>query len=173
MKIKSWVGFLPLLLFSAVFCNFTAPLTPTQTALNPVDIQVTATLVIPSATSGPASGSIAGHLSYPSEVIPELRVVAFDAVDVTKFYFVDTVQNQSTYRIDSIPAGTYHVVAYVLDPASKIAGGYSQAVPCGLQVGCNDHTLMDVVVVEAQVTENINPGDWYATEGAFPPRPGP
>jgi len=173
MKIKHWIGFLPLLLFSTVFCNFSAPPAPTQTLQRPAAGQATATVEAPRATPLPAVGSIAGHLSYPSEVIPELRVVAFDTADATKFYFVDTVQNQNTYRIDAIPTGTYHVVAYVLDPASKIAGGYSQAVPCGLQFGCNDHTLMDVVVVEAQVTENINPGDWYAPEGAFPPRPGP
>ncbi|MEW5872551.1 MAG: carboxypeptidase-like regulatory domain-containing protein [Chloroflexota bacterium] len=114
------------------------------------------------------SGSISGSLSFPSEGIPPLRVVAFN-IGTGEYYFVTTVQNQGTYIIENLTAGVYHVVAYVLD--GSYAGGYSQAVPCGLSVNCADHSLIDVTVNPDQETTNINPADWYAPPGSFPPAP--
>jgi hypothetical protein len=130
------------------------------------------TVSIVTATPAPGRTAIAGTLSYPSEFIPELRVVAFD-IATGKTYFIDTVQNQSSYRIQDLPAGVYHVVAYLLDPASTLAAGYTRAVPCGLLASCSDHTLIDVVVKAGLLVENIDPGDWYAPVGSFPVRPGP
>ena len=172
MKIKSWIAFIPLF-FAAVSCSLAVSPTAAPALPVPSTVQPAFTLTAPGETAAPAVGAIAGHLSYPSEAIPELRVAAFEAADPGQYYFVDTVPNQNTYRIDGVPAGTYHVVAYVLDPAYDIAGGYSRAVPCGLQSSCDDHSLLEVVVRAGQVTENINPGDWYAPKGAFPPQPGP
>jgi hypothetical protein len=113
-------------------------------------------------------GSISGRLSYPSDFIPPLRVVAFE-VGGYNYRFVDTVQNQNSYHITGLRPGVYHVVAYVMD--GSLAGGYTQAVPCGLAVGCNDHSLIDVTVEARMDTPSINPADWYAPEGAFPPMP--
>jgi hypothetical protein len=126
-----------------------------------------------SATVTPASpsseaGSISGHLSYPSEFIPPLRVVAFNLFDQS-YRYVDTLQNQSTYQIAGLAPGKYHVVAYVA--GGGLAGGYSQMVPCGLSANCSDHSLIDVVVLAGADTPNIDPGDWYAPENAFPPMP--
>jgi hypothetical protein len=113
-------------------------------------------------------GSISGRLSYPSEFIPPQRVVAFQ-VNGYNYRFVDTMQNQNIYHITGLPPGVYHVVAYVMD--GSFAGGYTQAVPCGLSVGCVDHSLIDVTVEAGKDTPYINPGDWYAPEGSFPPMP--
>ena len=111
-------------------------------------------------------GSISGTLSYPSELIPAQVIVAFD--QVTSDYFkITTIQGQGTYQMDNIPPGTYHIVAYV----NGMAAGYSQAVPCGLRVDCTDHTLIDVVVISGNRTGNIDPNDWYAPPGTFPPKP--
>ena len=129
------------------------------------------TVSIVTATAASDGTVITGTLSYPSEFIPELRVVAFNTA-TGKYYFVDTVQNQSSYRIEEIPGGVYHVVAYVLDPASTLAAGYTRAVPCGLLATCSDHLLIDVTVGAGQTMANIDPVDWYAPAGAFPPRPG-
>ncbi len=121
----------------------------------------------------PATGSIAGTLSYPSEYIPPLRVVAFN-VATGQAYYVDTAEYQGDFQIDGLPPGTYHVVAYVLGGQglpSGFGGGYTRAVPCGLSVECTDHTLLDVVVVAGQVTRDVRPWDWYAPDGAFPPMP--
>ena len=114
-------------------------------------------------------GSISGKLAYPSEGIPPLRVVAFN-LQTGLFYFVDTVTNQSTYVIDGLPTGVYHVVAYA---GGSLSGGYTQAVPCGLSASCTDHSLIDITVNPGQQVVGVDPGDWYAPQGAFPPNPAP
>jgi hypothetical protein len=123
-------------------------------------------------------GGISGSLSYPSEFIPPLRVVAFrleNGQPNGEFIFVLTNENQSTYQIDGLESGQYWIVAYTI-PAGEgvpqgLAGGYSQAVPCGLSVDCNDHSLIAVDVLAGQLTGSIDPTDWYAPEDAFPPDP--
>jgi len=120
------------------------------------------------------TGAIAGKVSYPSDFIPPLRVVAF-ATDNSGWYEVRTEVNQRTYVLEGLPPGTYTVVAYAEDADGQVTGysaGYSQSVPCGLSVDCLDHTLIDVEVRPGETTVGIDPGDWYAPEGAFPPYPG-
>jgi hypothetical protein len=123
--------------------------------------------VPPTATTN-APGSISGTLSYPSEGIPPLRVVAYNLFDQS-YRYVDTQQDQNTYQITSLAPGKYHVVAYVA--GGGLAGGYTPAVACGLMVTCTDHALLEVMVFSGQDTPNINPHDWYAPEGTFPPMP--
>jgi hypothetical protein len=115
------------------------------------------------------TGSISGKLSFPSEMIPPLRVVAFRLED-QGYYYVDTSQNQGSYEILGLPPGTYQVVAYV---DAEFGGGYSQAVLCGLGVECTDHSLVSIVLAEGQSVTGIDPGDWYAPPGSFPPNPAP
>ena len=144
-----------------------------QAALNPpvvVDSSTptpTSTLTI-TVTATPEPGSISGTLSYPSSFIPPLRVVAFQ-VNGFNYRYVDTMENQSAYKITGLAPGVYHVVAYILD--GSYAGGYTQMVPCGLSAGCADHSLIDVIVESGKDTPNINPGDWYAPAGSFPLMP--
>ena len=136
------------------------------------------TALAPDPTSTPESpqtGSISGQLGYPSEVIPALRVVAFD-VNSDDFFYIETIYNQSTYQITGLPVGTYHVVAYTLGGGSfpaGLAGGYTQAVPCGQTQECSDHSLIPVDVTSGQDTPNIHPKDWVFDENSFPPMPGP
>lgn len=116
----------------------------------------------------PATGSIVGNLSYPSDHIPPLRIYAFDAATLKPVASVDTAVNLGTYELH-VPAGTYYVVAFTLD--GKLAGGYSQMVPCGLNASCTDHSLISVTVAAGGVAGGINPGDWYAPAGSFPAMP--
>jgi len=115
-----------------------------------------------------AEGTITGSLSYPSEAIPPLKVVAFDARSEAPVATVDTEAGQSTYSL-SVPIGGYYVVAYTLD--GRLAGGYTLAVLCGLSVECTDHMLVPVGVAPGFAPEGIDPADWYAPEGSFPPMP--
>lgn len=115
-----------------------------------------------------AEGTITGSLSYPSEAIPPLKVIAFDARTEAPVATVDTKAGQSTYSL-SVPIGGYYVVAYALD--GRLAGGYTLAVLCGLSVECTDHTLVPVGVAPGFAPEGIDPADWYAPEGSFPPMP--
>lgn len=112
-------------------------------------------------------GSISGSLSHPASYMPSLRVAAFNIGD-GYIYYIDTVEGQLHYQIDGLPPGNYHVVAYT---DSGYAGGYSQFVLDGLQSGFDDHTLLPVPVYAGSETQDIDPADWYAPEGAFPPRP--
>ena len=118
------------------------------------------------------TGVIRGVLSYPSEMLPAERVVAWNTLDGSS-YSVDTIPGQSEYQME-VPTGTFYVVAYSIGgdgfPAG-FAGGYSQMVPCGLAAACTDHALIPVIVTAGVVLENINPADWYAPEDAFPPAP--
>ena len=131
-------------------------------------VQAALTPSADSVTPTPAPGSISGTLSYPSEGIPPLRVVAFN-IDGLSYRFVETLANVGTYQITGLAPGTYHVVAYSMD--GTIAGGYTPAVACGLSVICTEHSLLDVVVLAGQDTPNIAPSDWYAPDGSFPPMP--
>lgn len=115
-----------------------------------------------------STGSIAGQLSYPSNFIPAQTIVAF-STDGPGYYYVTTADNQSTYQIDNLPSGNYYVVAYLQD--GSLSAGYSQAVLCGLSAECTDYSLVSVPVTAGQVTNNINPQDWYAPPGSFPALP--
>ena len=106
--------------------------------------------------------------------MPAERVVAWSTTD-SSHYSVDTLAGQSTYQL-GVPTGTYTVVAYSIGGGSfpaGLAGGYSQAVSCGLTASCTDHTLIPVTVNADATLTNINPGDWYADAGTFPPMPSP
>lgn len=116
-------------------------------------------------------GGIAGQLNYPSNFIPALVVTAFAADGSGNYYYVITNENSSTYQIENIPAGNYYVVAYV--NGGGLQAGYTQAVSCGLSADCTDHLLIPVPVQAGQVTNGVNPIDWYAPEGTFPPYPIP
>jgi hypothetical protein len=120
----------------------------------------------------PTSGSISGLFSFPSEGIPQLKIVAIK-VD-TGEYFATEVTEKETYKLDGLPVGKYHVLAYPADTTGldkNLTGGYSQSVICGLTADCTDHTLVDVEVTGEAETTNINPTDWYAPAGLFPADP--
>lgn len=132
----------------------------------PVKLVTFATMVRPQA------GSISGRLSYPSESLPPMRIVAVNIL--TGEQFATEEYEGGLYGIQGLPAGTYHVFAYPVDTkdATKdLAAGFTEFVTCGLTAECQDHSLIDVVVAANTVTSDVNPGDWYAPPGSFPPDP--
>jgi hypothetical protein len=82
------------------------------------------------------------------------------------------VPGQNAYQIANLQPGVYHVVAYTIG-GGGLSGAYTQMVPCGLQYGCNDHSLIDVTVTAGHLTTGVDPNDYYADPGAFPPNPVP
>jgi hypothetical protein len=177
-KMKRLLLFIPLF-FALLACNFTAraglDLTPTSP-----NVQATFT----PEPSKELNATITGKLSYPSEFLPPMRVVAFSLTD-QKAYFIDTAKGQGQFSL-KVPAGTYYLVSYPYEGnagntgqadsyvpgGGPFAGGYTQMVPCGLTAGCDDHTLLPIAVAEGQ-TITADPGDWYAPEGTFPSMPEP
>jgi hypothetical protein len=124
----------------------------------------------------PPTGSISGMLTYPAEGLPRLHVVAFRLEDGSSRYIETASSPTILYYEFDLPVGTYNVVAYALGSDSSptgLAGGYTNAVLCGLTVDCTDHSLIAVTVTAGSTTMNINPGDWYADSGSFPPMPTP
>ncbi len=107
----------------------------------------------------PGTGSISGQLNYPADALPAMYVTAYQ--DGTQNYqYVITQQGQGAYQISNLQPGVYHVIAYTIGgggfPAG-LAGGYTQAVPCGLSVNCNDHSLIDVTVTAGHDSSGVNP----------------
>jgi hypothetical protein len=118
-------------------------------------------------------GSISGKLSYPSDHIPPLRLVA-ENVETGEYVSMEVPSNTSEYKMENVPPGRYRLVAYLMSaPTGKpaLAGGYSQMVPCGLQASCEDHSLIIFEVQAGEESTSIDPGDWYASPGTFPPDP--
>jgi hypothetical protein len=175
--VKKLLLFVPVL-FSILACNFAASKFPTPTP------QAQATFTSTPESTSHFNATLTGTLSYPSEFLPPMRVVAFSLTD-KKAYFVDTAKNQGQFSL-KVPAGSYYLVSYPYEGTAgetgqvesyslgggSFAGGYTQMVPCGLTVSCNDHTLLPITVTENQ-TVTADPGDWYAPEGTFPPVPNP
>lgn len=130
---------------------------PTPTALPPTET------LAPTATVQ-ATGSVSGRLGYPSEMVPPLRVVAFNIL-TGEYYWQNTVLNQTSYRFEALPVGTYHVLAYLIDnPTRTFYAGYSNFVTCGYQQSCTDHTLVTVEVKAGMETSNVDPNDWYGAD---------
>ncbi len=125
----------------------------------------------PEVTQTPeTNGALSGTLGYPSEGIPPLEVYAFKQGDASAYFKVATAQNQQTFSLTDVAAGTYIVVAYPKDGAGLV-GGYTYAVACGLSVECTDHSLVPVVVKAGETTEGVMVKDWYAPAGTFPAKP--
>ena len=136
--------------------------TPSKTAIPPED-------------TPPKNGTITGQLYYPSEYIPPLRIVAFE-VDNLDQYFMLEITSGETYTIE-VPTGTYYVLAYLLNPDvmdPDFAGAYSQFVLCGMEAGCEDHSLVPVVVQPGETVMGVDLADWYLPinrSGEWPSNP--
>lgn len=197
---RKWI-FLGALALTTIFCSVSIdPGAPTPdvaaivnatltaaaagaTAIAPTVTETPAPLPGPTATetlsttpmsSFPDMGTISGSLMYPAEGIPPLRIAAFE-VTTGEVSYMDTAAHQSSYTFD-LPVGTYHVVAYSIGGdgfPTGLAGGYTQFVPCGLSADCTDHSLINVTVMGGATISGVDPGDWYAPDGSFPPMPTP
>jgi hypothetical protein len=181
---KKWIS-VSILALSAIFCNL--PLSVPK----PNDDGTVSTIVAAASASAAVAitptpaptwdtsgapvhemGSISGKLGYPADSLPPMRVTAFD-VRTGQARYIDTVAGQPTYSL-ALPFGTYHIVAYSIETESfpgGIPGGYTRAVVCGMAPECADHAFVDVVVTSGASLSDINPIDFDAGQGAYPPMP--
>jgi len=118
------------------------------------------------ATDIPGYGVIEGHINYPANGNPAMEIY-FQPVDGGEFQMMQTEYGWTAYS-KTVPAGTYYVFARVQGDTSNSGGGYTQAVVCGLQANCDDHTLLEVVVEEGRAKREVTISDWYAPAGSFP-----
>lgn len=106
-----------------------------------------------------AGGSVSGKLCYPSEFLPAMKVYLQEVTKKT-YLSLNTAQNSGTYMFKDVPAGTY--IAFAWLPDGGMGGSYSQAVPCGLTVTCNDHSPIQVKVEAGKGVTGVDICDWYS-----------
>jgi hypothetical protein len=114
------------------------------------------------------AATIGGRLSYPSEELPAMTVVARNPAGET--FAVDTKPKQARYRIE-VPEGRYQVFAIALgtgDASGKAPRGAHTAYSlCArdkarLKAGrCKTGPLEDVSVTQARGREDVDIDDWY------------
>ncbi|MEO6364729.1 MAG: hypothetical protein ABIO38_01570 [Luteimonas sp.] len=117
----------------------------------------------PESTTQMDTGAIVGSLSYPSEVLPAMRVCAFELADGAS-HCTSSVSGQHEYRIEGVPRGDYQVLVYPRD-GSGAPGGYTGCAD-DLNAGCTAHDLRVVVVEAGKATYDIDPADFYAGNAA-------
>jgi len=119
-------------------------------------------------------GAISGHISYPSDFIPVLALIAVRVDDPAIYRVVHTQRappGPTSYTMTAVEPGVYVIVAYVEGQGSGLAAAYSAAVSCGLTSSCADHSLVRVTVRAGETLTGIDVTDWNSVAGAFPPRP--
>ena len=107
----------------------------------------------------PATGTISGPLTFPSDYLPDDLAVCARIVE-TGDQFCDADKSGATYSL-TVAAGHYTVWAQTGDMPGYQAF-YTNAVACGLAVACTDHAPVVVEVAGGQTVEAVSPGDWYA-----------
>lgn len=112
-------------------------------------------------------GSITGKICYPSQFIPEMTLF-FQEVNTQETSQLEITENQTNYSFDLTP-GRYIAFAY-LNSGASLGGSYSNAVLCGLGVGCSDHTLVEFDITPGETLVSIDICDWYSPE-SLPPDP--
>lgn len=107
-------------------------------------------------------GLLEGSLSFPSDHIPPTQVCAVEVSTRQRFCTEGRqVGAQFQYGVGyrlAVPPGTYHVFAQVGDWTAP----YSQAVPCGLRITCQDHRPIAVKVEAGQMRSSVDPTDWFS-----------
>ncbi len=167
---KKFLLLIPLALLLA-FCSPAPAAQPAPDVSSIVSATLTAVASDGQVVSSVQAGGVEGRLGYPADSLPAMRIVAFQ-VATGQYYSVDTVAGQSTYRLDGLAEGKYNVLAYTLGGDSfpvGLAGGYTQAVMCGMGPECTDHGLVDVIVFDGEITPGVDILDWLQPN--FPPMP--
>jgi hypothetical protein len=131
-------------------------------------------------TVPPHSGSITGSVGYPAGVLPAQTIYSI-TTDGSRFYTAETAFGQRTYTMLGVAPGDYFVFTvapnFLPGQASSSArgqsgyrfpAGYTNAVPCGLSIACNDHTPISVHVATGAMTSGVDPVDWYGTKDSLP-----
>lgn len=127
-------------------------------------------------TTGLASGTLTGSVSYPSEALPEGLIVCAEQVETLATRCTRPYQgrpggdfrlgSQFTYDIGytlSVLPGEYYVFAQApLLPATRAYYSALSLCAAEAQVLCSDHTPLKVIVQPGKITDQAAPTDWYA-----------
>lgn len=125
------------------------------------------------------AATIEGRLSYPSEEIPPLVIVAYN-LDTRARHVFESPAKARRYRAE-VPAGRYYVYALSAEPgAAPLRGAYSAYTVCGqrspklMQQGkCAEHRVLEVVLGANDRRTDIDLDDWYLPEDELYKLPAP
>lgn len=114
----------------------------------------------------PTTGFVTGTIYFPSEFYPDdlevcaEEVVSGDLVDCVS-YEMGTYSGLAEYILE-LPEGDYYI--YGQTDSGMYSGYkayYNEFVECGMAVGCNDHTPIEVTITAGDTEYNVSPSDWY------------
>ena len=107
------------------------------------------------------SGVIEGALLFPAcEVPKDLEVCVEDAKGkLTCTSKLRVLEQTLAYAIE-VPAGEYKVFARTESTLPGVRAYYTEAVRCGMDVSCEDHTPIFVTVKAGAHVEKVHPADW-------------
>lgn len=125
------------------------------------------------------AATIEGRLSFPSEEIPALVIVAYN-LDTRARHVFESPAKARRYRAE-VPAGRYYVYALSAEPgAAPLRGAYSAYTVCGqrspklMQQGkCAEHRVLEVVLGANDRRTDIDLDDWYLPEDELYKLPAP
>jgi hypothetical protein len=117
----------------------------------------------------PTAGIVMGKICVPGSFIPSMTAY-FQNNETGEFIQMPVAENQTSYTFE-IDSGEYTAFVYPQEGSTSLGGMYSEAVVCGLNVECTDHTLLVFSVLPGQTTAGIDICDWYAQD-QMPPPPG-
>jgi hypothetical protein len=162
------------LMLTAAACSPPQQPTPDAVATFVAATPTAAAPILPSSTettaparSGPTGAE--GRICPPSGDVTSVEAWLADAATgevVLALYFSE---GESRYQAPLLP-GTYLAYSVQL-PDHTIAGGYTEAVPCGLGPECGNHALLQFDVTEGATTLNIDLCDWNVEASSLPPPP--
>jgi hypothetical protein len=122
----------------------------------------------PSPEPTQSAGHVSGQICYPSEPpLPPLTIY-FEETNTQAVHILEHTNGTGVYDID-LPSGSY--IAYAWREGFDLGGAYSAAVLCGLNVNCNDHSLLPFQATAGQNVVDVDICDWYGAPGDVPQPP--
>jgi hypothetical protein len=107
------------------------------------------------------SGTIEGALLFPACDTPQdLEVCAEDTKGkLTCTSKLRVLDHTLAYALE-VPAGEYRVFARTESSLPGVRAYYTEAVRCGMDVSCEDHTPLFVTVKAGAHLTKVHPADW-------------
>jgi hypothetical protein len=111
------------------------------------------------------AGTIAGTVSFPSQVVPSMTVYASD-LDTSRIHTVQLARGQVNFSVE-VPPGRYLVFLAPNEPgAPDVYGAFTRYSQCALHAdaACEDHALIPVAVTAKAPHAAVTIDDWYLTD---------
>jgi hypothetical protein len=115
-------------------------------------------------TPVPVTAFVSGRICYPGDRTPEMTLY-FSQPEEGHIIEMPIDEDQEHYQIELEP-GSYYIFAWV--ESFQIGGMYTQAVLCGFEEECTDHSPLLISLTAGQVVDDIDICDWVYPESALP-----